>query len=87
MPFYEYLCTADVEDHVVEKFFTTFSSAQADIDETICPTHGCIAKRIPSQPFQALLLGNPDGYHRPSPTKRFTTKTVSQKDGNKYSAG
>lgn len=84
---YEYICEADIEPHVVEKFFLSFSSAAPEIDETLCPEHGCVAKRIPSSPFPAHLLGNPNGYHKPSPTKRFNTKTVSQKEGNKYSAG
>ena len=85
MPFYEYLCEAEIESHVVEKFFKTFSAAASEEHESLCPDHGCIARRIMSAPLQAHLYGNPAGFNRPSPAKRFTYKTVSQKDGNKFS--
>lgn len=86
MPFYEYLCDNGMNQHVITKFFKTFSEAEPFIDEIQCGGHCIFAKRIPSLGSFALY-GDPEGYHKPSPTKRFTTKTVSQKEGNKNSIG
>lgn len=81
---YEYQCP---EGHLIEKFFKSFSEAAPEEDKTTCLEHGVTAERIMSTPLAAHLYGDPEGYHKPSPTKRFNTKTVSKKDGNKHSAG
>ncbi len=86
MPYYEYNCENGVNQHTIVKFFKTFEEAEPFIDEIKCDGHGCFCPRIPSLGSFALY-GNPDGYSKPSPSKRFTTKTVSQKDGNKHSIG
>lgn len=86
MPYYEYICEDSLQSHTITKFFKTFEEAEPFIDELKCDGHGCFARRIPSLGSFALY-GNPDGYHNPSPTKRFTTKTVNQKDGNTHSIG
>lgn len=82
MPYYEYQCP---EGHVITEFFRSFSLASSYENSLPCPEHGCASPRVPSTPLPAHLYGNPNGYHNPSPTKRFNTKTVSQKDGNTFS--
>lgn len=80
MPFHEYQCEAG---HVTEKFFKSFAAAEGveEIDCTVCSAK---AKRIISQILGFALYGDPAGYHKPSPTKRHSTKLVSSKIGNKY---
>lgn len=86
MPTYEYCCSNSVNSHIISKFFPTFKEAEPFMDEIHCDGHCCFAPRIMSPGFFALY-GDPAGYHNPSPTKRFTTKTVSQKEGNQHSWG
>jgi hypothetical protein len=53
-------------------------------DCTVC---GQPTKRVIfSVPLEAHLYGDPDGYYKPSPTKRHSYKLAS-KDGNKDSMG
>lgn len=83
MPIHEYQCE---HNHITEKLFRTFDAAEG-VQTIACDTCGEDAERISSVPFSAHLLGNPDGYHKPSPSKRHSTKVVSAKTGNKFSAG
>jgi hypothetical protein len=90
MPIHEYRCTAG---HKFEKMFLTFSAAEeAESKEVSCEAKmSCYAKArrvdFEAPPLPAHFYGNPDGYHKPSPTKRHSTKLVSAKDGNKNSVG
>lgn len=87
MPFYEYECRGGKETHTFSVFYKTFKEAEVHENHAACHVHKCIGDRIVSMPLQAHLYGNPDGFSKPSPTKRFTYKTVSQKEGNSSSAG
>lgn len=86
MPIHEYSCE---KGHKFERFFTTFRAADEEQTVTACDEDGCdaVAHRGIGLPFPAMFYGNPDGYHKPSPTKRHSTKLVSAKDGNKHSIG
>lgn len=90
MPYYEYVCPVHGE---ITKFFPTFSGAEAHINKTNCNVEsdgtecGEDSVRIMSVPLPAHFYGNPDGYHKPSPTKRHSNKLVSQKTGNASSIG
>lgn len=91
MPIYEYECK---EHGRFEVFFTTFSVAQAFEGWTQCMATDDLARlclepspRVMSVPCEAMLYGNPDGYHKPSATKRHSTKLVSSIEGNKGAAG
>jgi hypothetical protein len=96
MPYYQYKCKAEHLGHdVFEVFFKSFKEAEPFLDSyPTCPkcTEESITQfppqgvRVMSVPMPPHLYGNPDGYHNPSPTKRHSTKLVSVKDGNKYSA-
>ena len=70
MPFYEYLCESSMHSHIITKFFKTFGECSEFIDQVKCDGHGCYAVRIPSVGSFALY-GDPEGYHKPSPTKRL----------------
>lgn len=83
MPIYEYDCPAG---HRLEKFFTTFSEAEKHEDKTKCAEHNRTARRVQSVPLPGHFYGDPAGYDRPSPTKRYSTKLATQK-GNEHSAG
>lgn len=84
MPIHEYKC---VQGHTFEKLFLTFKAAD-DAKGLVCPTCRGTAKRVEfSVPYPALLLGNPEGYHKPSPTKRYSYKKVSSLEGNRGSGG
>lgn len=83
MPLHEFRCS---NNHITEKLFTNFSSAEG-VDCIDCKSCAEVGYKIPSVPYAAHFHGNPDGYNRPSPAKRHTYKTVSQKDGNKHSIG
>jgi hypothetical protein len=88
MPYMEYEC---ILGHRTEQFYKTISAAE-DAKAIACPKCSELnstkfAVKVPSRPLEAHLYGNPEGYHKPGATKRFNTKTVSQKDGNKYAAG
>lgn len=83
MPILEYQCS---EGHITEKLFLTFAAAEGQ-DCVECEECGQEADMVPSVPFPAMFFGSPDGYHKPSPRKRYSTKLVSQKDGNKHAIG
>lgn len=89
MPTYEYRCA---RGHVVEEFFKTISEG-SKYNTSLCllcfKNNNDIvsAFKIPSVPLPAHLYGNPAGYSRPSPTKRFSTKTASREQGNSDSNG
>lgn len=85
MPIHPYKCN---QGHITDLFFKTFAAAELNKDtEFKCELCGEPTERILGVPLEAHLYGNPDGYAKPSPTKRYNTKTVSQRDGNKHSAG
>jgi len=72
MPFYQYRCP---QHHEFEVFYPTFSEASFNESSALCDC-GETAQRVPSLPLEAHLYGNPAGYHKPSPTKRHSTKLV-----------
>lgn len=78
MPIIEYKCA---EGHVTEVFYRTISAAEGR-DQASCGTCLEQAARIISTPLPAHLYGDPAGYHKPSPSKRFSNKLTS-KEGNK----
>lgn len=82
MPIHQYRCP---EGHITERFFKTFAAAD-DVTITFCEHCEGVGERIISTPLPAMFYGNPDGYHKPSATKRYNTKLVTQK-GNAHAAG
>lgn len=84
MPMLEYECQRC--GHRTERFFRSISDGE-EIVTVHCEDCNDLAQKVPSIPLQAHLYGNPDGYHKPSPTKRFNTKTVSQIQGNSSAIG
>lgn len=83
MPIKEFRC--DECGTITEKFFRSFSAAEG-VDQVNCPRCVGRARLIFSVPLPAMFYGNPDGYHKPSATKRYSTKLVAQK-GNDAAAG
>jgi len=90
MPIHEFKCDSG---HITERFFKTFEQAEG-VDFVACDefVNGRLCNRpadrvIFSRTLEPMFYGNPDGYAKPSPTKRFNTKTVSQKEGNKNAIG
>jgi hypothetical protein len=98
MPIHEFKCPAG---HVTERVFLTFGAAEeteviaceAEVEHgtlliggtTRCGTH---AHKVEwSTPLPAMLLGNPAGYHKPSPTQRHSYKHADKNRGNEWSAG
>lgn len=69
---------------------TTNGDPNGPVDESLsrpCTVCGKKSPRITySVPLQAHFYGRPEGYHKPSPTKRHSYKLAS-KGGNKDSAG
>lgn len=82
MPFHEFACK---NEHVTTKLFLSFASAEG-VEEIPCEECGEPANRVMSVPFPAHLYGNPDGFYKPSPTKRYSYKLATEK-GNADSAG
>jgi hypothetical protein len=82
VPIKEFLCS---REHVTEKLFLSFKAAEG-VDEVTCSECGEVATRIVSTPFPAHFYGNPDGYHKPSATKRTSYKLASER-GNAASSG
>jgi hypothetical protein len=80
MPLHQFQCE---DNHITEKLFRTFAAAEG-VSEVVCTECGQTAQRIASVPFPGHFYG--EGFYRPSPTKRYNTKLVSQKDGNKHSS-
>ncbi len=81
MPLFSYLCE---NQHTTERFFSTITEGdemrEAELSCTVC---GAPSKRIEFVvPLTAHLYGNPDGYYRPSPSKRSSTKTVNSWGNN-----
>lgn len=83
MPFLEYKCE---NGHVSEHFYKTFAAAEGQ-SVMLCSTCNKPAPLIYSVPLGFSLYGNPDGWTHPSPSKRYNTKTVSQKEGNRNACG
>lgn len=83
MPYYEYLCP---NMHETTEFFPTFGEAAPFIDGVACTICGEHAVRVFSVPLEAHFYGNPDGYHKPSATKRYSYKK-SMSTGNETSMG
>ena len=83
MPILEFQCALG---HTTEKLFRSFVAA-AGATFIQCGECENEAELIASVPYAAHLHGSPEGYYKPSPSKRYSTKLVSQKDGNKHSAG
>jgi hypothetical protein len=88
MPIYEYRCP---NGHEFEEFFASFSEARPYEDTIVCQlSEECneIAIRaFLTPPLEAMMYGNPEGYGKPSATKRHNTKLVSQIEGNKNAVG
>lgn len=84
MPIYEY--ETESGEHF-EIFFKSFKEAEPFIDIAPSPTTGELGKRVVSIPLEPHLYGDPAGYHKPSPTKRYSTKLVSRKEGNASAIG
>jgi Zinc ribbon domain len=83
MPLHEYECR---QGHRFEKLFLTFKAADDAMSTIGCPTCGGPAKRVEfSVPYPAHFFGAPEGYHKPSPSKRHSYKIASAKHGNKLS--
>src|SRR6266404_9181223 len=90
-PIHEFKCP---EGHVTEKVFLSFKDAEK-AKKIICPTCHTRALNEPcyweyyairvdfSVPFPAHLLGNPEGWYRPSPQKRHSTKLINRETGNR----
>lgn len=90
MPIHEFKCR---NGHVTEKVFLTFAAVDelenyVDEDDYFngnnvtgkfirCPQCQEMAVMIDSVPLPAHFLGNPEGYHKPSPTKRHSYKHVN----------
>lgn len=89
MPIHEYRCP---QGHVTEKIFPTFGQAEREKHKPIwcpvCRLGGASKARLVefSVPLPAHFYGDPAGYAKPSPTKRFSYKLAAQK-GNEGSAG
>lgn len=86
MPTYEFHCNPCNETR--EIFMSMKEADQREYDGSIvCDTCMRPISRVPVVPLQSHLYGDPSGYHKPSPLKRFNTKTVSQKRGNNGAIG
>lgn len=83
MPFMEYKCS---NGHVTERFFKNIRTAE-ECHYIECEQCGQRADKIFSVPLGFGLYGDPAGYEKPSVTKRFSTKTVSKKEGNSAAIG
>jgi hypothetical protein len=80
MPIAEFHC---LECNITfEKIIQRFAEYEAT-KVTTCINCG---KQIPKNEFPTTLppmfFGNPEGYHKPSPTKRHSYKTINKKEGN-----
>jgi DNA-directed RNA polymerase subunit RPC12/RpoP len=100
MPIHEFRCS---NDHLTERLFLTFAAVDelenygledpttGDLIESgkyiRCPQCEEMALMQMSVPFPGHFYGNPEGYQKPSPTKRHSTKLVSAKEGNRNSIG
>jgi hypothetical protein len=82
MPYHNFVCD---KNHDTEKLFLSFKAAEG-VEEIDCVVCGRPAKRVLSVPFPAHFYGNPDGFYKPSPTKRYSYKLAAEK-GNANSAG
>lgn len=79
MPYYEYRCTCGSDTEV---FYRSIAEGQKH-PTVICSVCGLEAGRVPSVPFPAHLYGNPEGYSKPSPLKRHSTKLASAEGNDK----
>lgn len=78
MPYYEYACaTCGAE---VERFFRTIKEGEK-FPVVQCAVCGKDSVRKASLPMPPHLYGRPDGYNKPSPLKRHSTKLASA-EGN-----
>lgn len=83
MPIIEFHCTEC--NQRFEKLFW-FPEVKDEMYEA-CPKCGKATPRILfSIPLPAHFYGNPEGYHKPSPCKRYSTKLVAQ-SGNDSAVG
>lgn len=82
MPIHEFKCPSG---HITEKLFLSFGAAHG-VDVIPCGTCEEAGTKIDSVPLPAHFYGNPDGYDRPSPAKRYSTKLAAQ-NGNEHSMG
>lgn len=78
---FEYECA---KKHRTEKIFLKFGVETPTI---VCPNCGGTAQRLEfSVPAPGMFFGDPGGYYKPSPRKRFSNKLAAQK-GNSGSTG
>lgn len=87
MPIHDYQCAFG---HTFERFFKTFKEAEGvnAIQCEKCLPCRNVATRVEfSVPSEGMFYGNPDGYAKPSATKRYSTKLVSSIEGNKSAVG
>jgi hypothetical protein len=84
MPILEYRCE---QGHTTEEIFLTFKQAEGAAATKGCSVCGRTSMRVAfSVPFPAHLYGSAGGYHKPSPTKRYSYKLATD-EGNKNSVG
>jgi hypothetical protein len=84
---YEYRCPFSARKETFEKFFKSFSEAEKYAEFAPCPVCEAESPRVMSATLGFGLYGAPDGYYKPSPTKRFNTKLVSSIEGNSSAIG
>jgi hypothetical protein len=70
---------------VTEKLFRTFTAASG-VERIPCPSCLLDAVKIFSTPFPGHFFGSPEGYSKPSPMNRWSTKLAAYK-GNEHSLG
>lgn len=81
MPIWSYSCKHCT--HKFELIFLTFKDAEENSQIAKCPKCGKKVNRdefaLPAQHLS--FFGSPDGYHKPAPSKRHSTK-LKDKKGN-----
>ena len=82
MPFYEYACPVH---KTFDRFYKSFIEAEQYLEEAPCPQCKRASSRIVSAPLGFGLYG--EGFYKGSATRRYSTKLVSKKDGNKNAIG
>jgi putative FmdB family regulatory protein len=84
MPLFDFTCQQC--GCTTEFLIQSFKEAE-QTEEVMCPDCGGRALKQIGVPFPAHFYGNPDGYYKPSPTKRHSYKLADKDKGNKHSGG